>query len=108
MAQRGSTASRDTGHIDPDDIARVSEVFALLGEPGRLKLLLALLEGETCVSDLAEAARMSESATSHALRLFRLHGMARVRRSGRMAYYSLHDQHVRDLLTLALEHARHA
>jgi DNA-binding transcriptional ArsR family regulator len=83
-------------------------VFGLLADRNRLRLLMALLEvGELCVCDLAASTGMSESATSHALRLLRAHRVVKVRRDGRMAYYSLSDSHVRMLLDLALEHVRH-
>lgn len=91
-----------------DEIEELSSVFGLLGDPGRLRLLTALLEGgELCVCDLAAVTSMGESAVSHALRLMRAHGVVRVRRAGRMAYYSLRDAHVRMLLDVALEHLRH-
>ena len=84
-------------------------VFALLADPNRLRLLISLLEpGELCVCDLAAATGMGESATSHALRLLRAHRVVKARRSGKMAYYSLTDGHVRMLLDVALEHVRHS
>lgn len=83
-------------------------VFGLLADPNRLRLLISLVEGgELCVCDLAAATGMGESATSHALRLLRAHRVVKVRRAGRMAYYSLCDRHVRVLLDVALEHVRH-
>ena len=108
--------------VDPDRVAHVRAnlpddelvgeladgVFGLLADPNRLRLLMSLLEGgELCVCDLAAAAGMGESAASHALRLLRAHRVVKVRRAGRMAYYSLLDGHVRMLLDVALEHARH-
>ena len=89
------------------DVVDLADVFGLLAVPGRLRLLVALLEGELCVCDLAAAAGMSESATSHALRLLRAHRVVSVRRSGRMAYYALADAHVRMLLDVALTHIKH-
>ncbi len=90
------------------DVVDLAEVFALLGDPGRLRLLVALLEaGELCVCDLAATAEMSESAVSHALRLLRAHRVVSVSRRGRMAYYRLADAHVRMLLDLGLAHADH-
>lgn len=89
-------------------IQELSDVFGILGDANRLRLLVCLLEGgELCVCDLAAASGMSESAASHALRLLRAHRVVKVRRAGRMAYYSLRDGHVRMLLDLALEHMRH-
>ncbi len=91
------------------DIDAVADNFALLGDPNRLRLLVALLEGgELCVCDLAASAGMSESAASHALRWLRAHRIVSApRRQGRMAYYRLEDAHVRMLLDVALVHSAH-
>ncbi|WP_284983066.1 metalloregulator ArsR/SmtB family transcription factor [Arthrobacter sp. efr-133-TYG-118] len=90
------------------DIAELADVFSLLGDPGRLRLLTSLLEGgELCVCDLAATTAMSESAVSHALRLLRAHRVVTVSRRGRMAYYRLDDAHVRMLLDLGLTHTGH-
>jgi DNA-binding transcriptional ArsR family regulator len=92
-----------------DDVEQVADVFALLGDPNRLRLLVALLAGgEMCVCDLAAAAGMSESATSHAMRWLRAHRIVSApRRQGRMMYYRLDDAHVRVLLDIALTHTQH-
>lgn len=90
------------------DIEGLADVFGLLADAGRLRVLVALLEGEMCVCDLAAVARASESATSHHLRLLRAHRVVQVRRSGRMAYYRLADGHVRMLVDVALTHIGHA
>lgn len=92
----------------PETVEQLGTTFGLLADPGRLRLLVALLTGEMCVCDLAAASRQSESSVSHALRLLRAHRVVRVRRSGRRAYYSLADGHVRMLLDLALTHQAHA
>lgn len=89
------------------DLADTADVFGLLSDPNRLRLLVALLEGELCVCDLAAVSGLSESAASHALRLLRAHRIVAVRRAGRMAYYRLEDPHVRMLLDLALAHTEH-
>jgi DNA-binding transcriptional ArsR family regulator len=86
-----------------EDVERAADVFALLGDPNRLRLLVALLAGgEMCVCDLAASAGMSESAASHAVRWLRAHRIVSSRRQGRMMYYRLDDAHVRMLLDLAL------
>jgi DNA-binding transcriptional ArsR family regulator len=90
------------------EIAELADVFGLLADPGRLKVLVALLEGEMCVCDLAAVSGASESAVSHHLRLLRAHRVVTSRRSGRMAYYRLADAHVRMLLDVALTHIGHA
>jgi ArsR family transcriptional regulator, lead/cadmium/zinc/bismuth-responsive transcriptional repressor len=90
-------------------VEQVADVFALLGDPNRVRLLVALLEGgEMCVCDLAAAAGMTESAASHAVRWLRAHRIVSApRRQGRMMYYRLDDAHVRVLLDIALTHAQH-
>ena len=94
--------------IDLDEAGRLADVFKLLGDPTRTRILYALLEaGELCVCDLAETIEIPESRLSHALRLLRTAGIVRNRRDGRMIYYSLDDGHVRLLLDLSLEHLRH-
>ena len=90
---------------DVDDLA---DVFGLLSDPGRLRLLTSLLEaGELCVCDLAAATGLTESSVSHALRLLRAHRVVQVRRAGRMSYSRLADSHVRLLLDLGLQHIGH-
>ncbi|MDQ6725042.1 MAG: metalloregulator ArsR/SmtB family transcription factor, partial [Actinomycetota bacterium] len=94
---------------DTDVVDELAEVFGLLSDPNRLRLMASLLEGgELCVCDLAAATGMAESTTSHALRLLRAHHVVKARRAGRMMHYSLLDGHVRMLLDVALEHVRHA
>ncbi len=89
------------------EVTDVADVFGLLSDTGRLRLIVALLGGELCVCDLAAAVGLSESATSHALRILRAHRVVKARRSGRMVFYALADSHVRKLLELALAHAAH-
>ncbi len=90
------------------DIADTADVFGLMADPGRLRLLVALRDGELCVRDLAAVTGLSESATSHALRLLRAHRVVAARRAGRVAFYRLDDTHVATLLDLAVEHIGHA
>jgi DNA-binding transcriptional ArsR family regulator len=79
-------------------VESVADVFKLLGDPTRVRLLDALTHGERCVCDLAALVGLSESAISHQLRLLRGARLVRARRAGRMAFYSLDDHHVIGLL----------
>ena len=106
MDQLGQT--RPSGSASEPDIAGVADVFSLLGDPGRVRILVALLDGPMRVRDLAATVSLSESAVSHALRLLRAHRVVTVERTGREAHYELADSHVRELLTLALDHAEHS
>lgn len=91
-----------------DDVVELADVFGLLADPGRLRLLTSLLEaGELCVCDLSAATGMGESAVSHALRLLRAHRVVQARRAGRVSYYRLADSYVRLLLDLGLQHIGH-
>lgn len=108
MVDPGKVAQVRASMPAEGDVVDLAEVFALLGDPGRLRLLTSLLEGgELCVCDLAASTGMSESAVSHALRLLRARRVVSVSRRGRMAYYRLDDQHVRMLLDLGLTHTAH-
>lgn len=81
-----------------ESVDALAEVFKLLGDPTRVRILDALTHGERCVCDLAALVGLSESAISHQLRLLRSSRLVRVRRSGRLAFYSLDDHHVVGLL----------
>lgn len=109
MVDRERVSAVRTSMPAERDVEQAADVFGLLGDPNRLRLLVALLEGgELCVCDLAAATGMSESATSHAVRLLRAHRIvSSPRRSGRMSYYRLEDAHVRMLLDLAMAHSQH-
>ncbi len=85
-----------------------AELFRLLGDPTRLAILHALLEGgELCVCDLARVAGVAENVVSQALRLLRAADVVRTRRDGRRIHYRLADAHVRMLLDLSADHVRH-
>lgn len=92
-----------------EESSRMADVFSLLSDPARVRVLFALLEaGETCVCDLAEMVNMSPSALSHGLRLLRTAGVVTNRRDGRMVRYRLADSHVRLLLDITREHLGHS
>jgi DNA-binding transcriptional ArsR family regulator len=94
----------------PDDraVTDVADVFSLLGDPGRVRILSALLIGRLRVRDLATVTGLSESAVSHALHLLRAHRVVKVERTGREAHYELDDSHVGALLHLAMDHVGHS
>jgi ArsR family transcriptional regulator, lead/cadmium/zinc/bismuth-responsive transcriptional repressor len=101
-------AAAKANAIATDDVERITELFRLIGEPTRVRLLYALVEtGEMCVCDLAAVVDAPETSVSHALRLLRMAGIVRTRRDGRMIYYSLTDAHVRLLLDVTAEHLHH-
>ncbi len=93
----------------PDERAsqRLAETFRVLSDPGRVRLIVALLEGELCVCDLAAVTGLSETACSHNLRLLRSARLVRYRPQGRNVYYPLDDAHMRLLLDVGLQHLAH-
>ncbi|MGN6693567.1 MAG: ArsR/SmtB family transcription factor [Aquihabitans sp.] len=94
--------------IGTDEAGEVASLFRILGDPGRVRMLAALLEaGELCVCDLAAVVGMEESTVSHALRVLRSAGIVRHRRAGRQVFYRLDDAHVRLLLDVSLQHVGH-
>lgn len=107
----------DVLHLDPARVARLraaligadlvdglAETFRALGDPTRVRMLDALSHGELCVCDLAQLINLSQSATSHQLRLLRQLRIVRSRRAGRMVFYALDDRHVVSLVRQGLRH----
>ena len=97
-ADTGALDSVRTRLLPGRSVESVAQVFKLLGDPTRVRIVDALSHGERCVCDLAALVGMTESAVSHQLRLLRTARLVRVRRAGRMAFYSLDDHHVVGLL----------
>lgn len=82
----------------------LAATFSVLGDPTRVRLLDALAQQEMCVCELAELVDSSESAVSHQLRLLRSLRLVRSRRSGRLVFYRLDDEHIRRLLDQGRRH----
>ena len=85
-------------------VEALADTFRVLGDPTRVRIVDALSGGELCVCDIASLVGISESAVSHQLRLLRGMRVVRPRRSGRLVYYALDDQHIIELLRQALTH----
>lgn len=111
----------DVFHIDPvrvaglrrvligaDAVDALAETFKALGDPTRVRVLDALSHGELCVCDLAQLVGLSQSATSHQLRLLRAMRLVRSRRAGRMVFYTLDDRHIVTLFRQGLRHVEEA
>ena len=122
MAEAVSTGQREleacaVRQVDPDRVsqgralllgedvyAATAAIFRALGDPSRAKIVYSLLQQELCVCDLAAVCDLSESATSQHLRILRSLRIVKLRRHGRMSYYSIEDDHVRVLLGVCLNH----
>jgi len=84
----------------------MTDIFKALGDPGRLKIVIALSACELCVCDLAVVCGSSESAVSHQLRILRNLKIVRFRREGKIVFYRLDDDHVRSLISQSLQHVK--
>jgi DNA-binding transcriptional ArsR family regulator len=89
------------------EVAVATDAFRMLSDPTRIKLLWALLQGESSVSCLAELVGASPTAVSQHLAKLRWAKLVQVRREGTFAYYSAADDHVARLLAEAFSHADH-
>lgn len=87
---------------------RVASIFSMLADPTRLQVVNALLnapEGELCVCDLAIGLGRDDTTISHQLRVLRRNQIVSMRKAGRVVYYRLIDEHIRQMLALGLTHA---
>ncbi len=87
-----------------DEGTQLAELFRLLGEPNRLRLVAACLNGPRSVGDLTEEVGVSQSLVSQHLRLLRAGRLLKQTRSGRNMFYELPDCHVRTMLTNMMDH----
>ncbi len=90
--------------LPPDTVGALADIFKVLGDPTRVRILDVLSRGELCVCHLARQLGLTESAVSHQLRLLRNTRIVRSRRDGRLIYYSLDDRHVLTLFRQGLRH----
>lgn len=92
--------------LETGTVEAIAETFRVVGDPTRVRILDALSAGELCVCDIAGLVGISESAVSHQLRLLRSMRLVRPRRAGRQVFYTVDDQHIVQLLRLAITHVR--
>ncbi|HAQ39728.1 MAG TPA: transcriptional regulator [Clostridiales bacterium] len=91
---------------EDNDLYDVSDFFKVLGDSTRSKIIWALDEHEMCVCDLAVLLGMTKSAISHQLRALREANLVVNRRDGKNVFYSLADDHVKQIYEKGLEHIR--
>ena len=92
----------------PDDelIVDLSDMFKIFGDQTRVKILMALESGELCVCDIAAVMDMSQSAISHQLRVLKQSNIVKTRRQGKVVYYSISDDHVKEIFDIAIVHVQ--
>lgn len=82
----------------------LAELFKVFGDSTRIKILWALDEAEMCVCDIAVLLNMTQSAISHQLRVLKQANLVKSRKEGKIVYYSLDDEHVRQIFDQGLIH----
>lgn len=82
----------------------LAELFKVFGDSTRIKILWALDEAEMCVCDIAALLNMTQSAISHQLRILKQADLVKNRREGRIVFYSLKDEHVKQIFSQGLDH----
>lgn len=89
-----------------DEIIEMADMFKLFADSSRLKIICSILNNELCVCDLCELLNLTQSNVSHQLQLLRTSKLVKYRKEGKQVYYSLKDEHVERIITMALDHIR--
>lgn len=87
-----------------EDFNKLANLFKMFADGTRVQILWALEQSEMCVCDLAVLLGMTKSAISHQLKSLRLSNLVKFRKEGQVVYYSLADDHVKDILSRGFEH----
>lgn len=88
------------------DLYDLSDFFKIFGDSTRVKIIWALDEKELCVCDIAVLLNMTKSAISHQLKTLKQANLVKFRREGKVVYYSLKDDHVKDIFEKGMEHIK--
>lgn len=89
---------------DEEPIYEVADLFKVFGDSTRARIICALSISELCVCDLSSLLDMSQSAVSHQLRTLKQARIVKNRRNGKAVYYSLDDEHIKELFNVAFDH----
>lgn len=101
------TVARVRDHMFPQHVLlEVADIFKVLSDLTRIRILHALSLSELCVCDLARLLKMNASAVSHQLRVLRAAKIVKYRKEGKNVFYSLDDQHIVNLMRESLEHVQ--
>jgi ArsR family transcriptional regulator len=93
-------------NISDDIIKEVCSIYKAIGEASRLKIILALLEGDMCVYHISEYTGLKQSLTSHQLGILKQNNVIKSRKDGQLVIYSIADEHIRAIVNMSLEHVK--
>ena len=88
------------------ELEKLTQLFKVLGDPSRMRVLFQIGSSEACVSEVAARLKMSESVVSHHIHILRMNGLVRWRRSGKTIYYVLKDDIVRSIVSQGCEYIK--
>lgn len=91
---------------DENTVYELADFFKIFGDSTRMSILFAIDGEPMCVCDIAELLGMTKSAVSHQLKILRQSDLIKYRKSGKNVFYTLADDHVRDIIEKALEHIK--
>lgn len=92
--------------INESDLLEMSALFKAISDSTRIKIVEVLKDNELCVCDISVILNMTKSAVSHQLKYLKTRNLIKARRKGKEIWYSLADEHVRDLLDISFEHIK--
>ncbi len=90
--------------IDEDTFDKLIEFYKVIADSTRSKILFVLEKHEMCVCDIAYSLGMSKSLISHQLKILKEKNIVSYRKEGKEVYYTLADEHIRDIFNIGLEH----
>ncbi|WP_420856929.1 ArsR/SmtB family transcription factor [Tepiditoga spiralis] len=82
----------------------LSDLFKIFGDSTRIKIISLLFKGEFCVQVISKILEISRSAISHQLRILRQSKLVKYRKEGKIVFYSLNDEHIKNIFNIGLEH----
>ena len=92
--------------LDEDTFKTLSEFFKVFGDPTRIKIIQILFDNELCVCDLTEVMNMNQPAISQQLKILKQMNLVKYRKEGKNVYYSLSDEHVKQIFDQGLIHIK--
>ncbi|MCX7710474.1 MAG: metalloregulator ArsR/SmtB family transcription factor [Clostridia bacterium] len=87
-----------------ENLFELAELFKVFGDTTRVKILYALFSSEMCVCDIAALLGMTQSAISHQLRILKQSRLVKYRKDGKIVYYALNDDHIKQIFDQGLSH----
>lgn len=104
MTDHAALHSLPLAPLTDDKAIELAEMFRLLGDPSRLRIVIETLDAPRSVGDIAQSLRLSPSLVSHHLRLLRAARLVSTDRRGKQIFYRLHDAHIAHVIADMVAH----